>query len=304
MKAYLLDTYNRYKRYSETLDVKTHFCNKTWVVFNDGGERELYKFKEDGTIRIILSGRVSSGTWEYDPTDKSMIITASGQSIMVHPGMYEKILIGLQVDGTNECAFLIEENNSQEFAPKTKTELIEYFELIEKNRIEEEEKQIELQLQEEARREEEERAQKEANELKKKAQEMENKIFRQLIPSVRKEKIRLKQSIRRKQIFAILFNVFIFILGVALFGAFCLGFPILEMKLSIFQYLLSNRFTGSVLWLLHVGLGCLCLSGVKYYYRSVPCLNETAVDKVFIASNYQLDDQTYKRIRERLLKAL
>lgn len=145
MKTYLLDSYNRYRRYSETLDVKTQLCNRTWVVFNDGDERELYKFKEDGTIRIILSGRVSSGTWEFDPNDKSMIISASDQSIMVHPGMHEGILMGLQVDGTEECAFLIEENNAHNFAPKTRTELIQYFEEQERKRIEEQQRILALE---------------------------------------------------------------------------------------------------------------------------------------------------------------
>ena len=41
MKAYLLDTFKRFKRYSDTLDVKTNLCNKTWLVFNDEGEREV-----------------------------------------------------------------------------------------------------------------------------------------------------------------------------------------------------------------------------------------------------------------------
>lgn len=124
MKLYLFDTINRYKRYSETLDVKTKICNRPWIVFNDGGEKEVYKFKEDGTINIVLSGRVTRGTWEYDPTDKTIIISASDQSYMVHPGMYDDLLLALQVDGTNECSFLIEENNSQDFAPKTYSELM------------------------------------------------------------------------------------------------------------------------------------------------------------------------------------
>lgn len=122
---------------AKLLIVRTQLCNKTWIVFNDGGEREIYKFKEDGAIRIILSGRVTSGTWEYDHGDKSMIISASDQSIMVHLGIYEGILMGFQVDGTDECAFLIEENNAQSFSPKTRTELIEYFQAKEKKAIEE-----------------------------------------------------------------------------------------------------------------------------------------------------------------------
>lgn len=127
MKLYVFDTINRYKRYSETLDAKTKICNRSWIVFNDGGEKEVYKFKEDGTINVVLSGRVTRGTWEYDPTDKTIIISASNQSYMVHPAIYDGLLLALQVDGTNECSFLIEENNSQNFVPKTYDELMLFF---------------------------------------------------------------------------------------------------------------------------------------------------------------------------------
>ena len=137
MKLYLFDTINRYKRYSETLDVRTKICNRPWIVFNDGGEKEVYKFKEDGTINIVLSGRVTKGTWEYDPSDKTLIISASDQSYMVHPGMYDNMLLALQVDGTNECSFLIEENNSRDFAPKSYSELMLFFDEKERKVLEE-----------------------------------------------------------------------------------------------------------------------------------------------------------------------
>lgn len=44
MKTYLFDTFNRYKRFSEKLDAKTILCNKSWWVFNDSGEKEVYIF--------------------------------------------------------------------------------------------------------------------------------------------------------------------------------------------------------------------------------------------------------------------
>lgn len=155
MKLYLFDTINRYKRYSETLDVKTKICNRPWIVFNDGGEKEVYKFKEDGTINIVLSGRVTRGTWEYDPTDKTIIISASDQSYMVHPGMYDDMLLALQVDGTNECSFLIEENNSQDFAPKTYSELMLYFEEKEMEWIEYEKNKEKIEMEKQRKRKEE-----------------------------------------------------------------------------------------------------------------------------------------------------
>ncbi len=145
MKTFILSAYNRCKRYAETTDIKSKLCNRTWIVFNDGGERELYKFREDGTIYIILSGCATKGTWEYDPSDKSMIITAANQSYMVHPGMHEDILMALQIDGTEECAFLIDENNALKFAPKTRTELIQYFENKEQKKLQEKQKSQSLE---------------------------------------------------------------------------------------------------------------------------------------------------------------
>lgn len=37
MKTFLFDTFNKYKRFSESLDVETILCNKTWFVFNSSG---------------------------------------------------------------------------------------------------------------------------------------------------------------------------------------------------------------------------------------------------------------------------
>lgn len=41
MKTYLLETLNRYKRLSESLDAKAVLSNKAWVVFNDEGEKQV-----------------------------------------------------------------------------------------------------------------------------------------------------------------------------------------------------------------------------------------------------------------------
>ena len=42
MKTYLLDILNKYNRFSESLDVKNILCNKSWLAFNDTGDKELY----------------------------------------------------------------------------------------------------------------------------------------------------------------------------------------------------------------------------------------------------------------------
>jgi len=128
MKTYILDTLERYKRLSRKLDAKTVICNRSWVVFNDCGEREVYKFKEDGSMQIILSGRITVGKWEFDPNDNSISIFASDQALMVHPGMYDDVVMALKVDGTDEISFLIDSNNKDNFVPQSLTELLDYFE--------------------------------------------------------------------------------------------------------------------------------------------------------------------------------
>ena len=163
MKTYLFDTLNRFRRFSENLDVKATLCNKPWLVFNDSGEKELYIFQEDGTLLVTYSGRVTHSTWQYIAANQSIVISAGQQSYMVHPAFMDNVLFALQLDGTNECAFLIDENNAQGFVPRSYTALIGYFEEKERRLIEEErrkkraQRQKELELEEQRRRLEEKR---------------------------------------------------------------------------------------------------------------------------------------------------
>lgn len=157
MKTYLFDTFNRYKRFSEKLDAKTILCNKSWWVFNDSGEKEVYIFNTDGSLIISVSGKVTNATWKYIPANKSVIISGNNQSYMVHPAFYDNMIFALQVDGTNEYAFLIDENNLPSTNLKSFSDLDVYF--AEKERqavLAEERKQqaaIEAQRQREIERE-------------------------------------------------------------------------------------------------------------------------------------------------------
>ena len=137
MKTYLYDTFHRYKRFSEELDAKTILCNKSWWVFNDSGEKEVYIFNTDGTLIISVSGRVTNATWQYIAANKSLIITGNNQSYMVHPAFYDNSIFALQVDGTNHYAFLIDENNMSSTNMRSFADL--------KNHFAEKERQAELE---------------------------------------------------------------------------------------------------------------------------------------------------------------
>lgn len=136
MKTYLFDSLARFKRFSENLDIATTLSNKTWVVFNDSGERELYIFQTDGSVYITTNGIGYQGTWKWLPANQSLIIHRKDTVFMLHPQIVEKCVLVLTLDGTKDCVFLIEDQNRQNFAPKTLTQLQNHFEEKERKVLE------------------------------------------------------------------------------------------------------------------------------------------------------------------------
>ena len=159
MKTFLLDSFNRYKRFSEELDVKTILCNKSWLIFNDCGDKELYVFQENGSLIASVNGNVTNAKWQYIPANKSLVVSFREQSFMFHPSFINNVIFALQQDGTERFAFMINEEKSESFQPKSLKELNNYFEGIERKRIEAEEQEkrwlIEQQRKEQQRIEEE-----------------------------------------------------------------------------------------------------------------------------------------------------
>lgn len=143
MKTYLLETLNRYKRFSESLDAKAVLSNKAWIVFNDEGEKQVYIFQEDGTVLITTNGIGSVKTWKYIPANKSILINGKDNSfVMLRTAFVDENILAFQLDGTDRYAFMIDENNKALFAPKTLEELNTY--LVDKL-DKEKQKQIEQQ---------------------------------------------------------------------------------------------------------------------------------------------------------------
>lgn len=126
MKAYILDSIERFKRFSQNLDVKAIICNKSWKVFNDEGVAEIYVFNDDGSMIISHNGKVTNSKWKYVPATASLVIDTPSQSYMLKPTFLFGRIFALQLYGVEQYAFLIEENNSKNFQPKTLTELNAY----------------------------------------------------------------------------------------------------------------------------------------------------------------------------------
>ena len=153
MKTFIFDTFNRYKRFSNTLDIKTILCNKTWWVFNDTGEKEIFIFQDDGSIIISVNGIVTNADWKYVPANKSVVISTQKQKVMLQPYFVDDFIFSLQLDGTNNYVFLIDEANRDSFQPKSLSDIGDYFKKEElatkkldeqQNQAEKERKEIEL----------------------------------------------------------------------------------------------------------------------------------------------------------------
>lgn len=138
MKTYLLDILNRYNRFSENLDVKTILCNKSWLIFNDSGDKELYIFQENSSLIASINGNVTNATWQYISANKSLLISFKEQSYLLHPSFINNTIFALQQDGTERFLFMISEEQCTSFYPKSLKELNSYFEEIESKRLEEE----------------------------------------------------------------------------------------------------------------------------------------------------------------------
>ena len=154
MKTYILSTLNRYKQFSENSDVKSILCNKSWRLFNDSGEQELYIFQDNGTIFYSNNGKVLNGTWQYISANQSLIITIQSQSYMLHPEFKDTVILALKLDGTQNYLFMIDEKDSYSYKLKTLNDIESYF--IEKERKIEENRRL-IQQQTEIRRVEEQR---------------------------------------------------------------------------------------------------------------------------------------------------
>ena len=111
MKAYLLDIPNKYHRFSKNLDVKAILCNKSWLVFNDSGDKELYIFQENGSLITSVNGSVINATWQYISANNSLVISFKEQSYMLHPSFKDDVIFVLQLDGTEKFAFMIDNSS-------------------------------------------------------------------------------------------------------------------------------------------------------------------------------------------------
>ena len=127
MKTYLLNIPTELKRFSQKLDAKALLCSKTWEVFNDEGNKEIFIFQNDGNLLISTNGDVIKSTWQFIAANTTIIITAEGKTTMLRPAFVDGVVFALQKDGTQECLFLIDEHEQTICPNRTLNDLSSYF---------------------------------------------------------------------------------------------------------------------------------------------------------------------------------
>lgn len=191
MLLYILDSANRLKSYSESLDAKTALCDKAWIVFNADGKKQVWKFRRDGTMSIAINGEFEIKKWMYDSSDNSInIMTSDTTGICIKPSLYNGYLLGIHRDGTNHNLAMIDEKHIDDFVNGiTYAVLSEEIEKLEKlayyqteKGLAEKRKQEEQQQQKEAEKErlEQEKKRLEQERLNNLSMEMNSKFRRSL----------------------------------------------------------------------------------------------------------------------------
>lgn len=262
MKTFLLDIPDRFRRFDEQLDVKALLCNKSWQVFNDSGVKEIYIFQEDGSLIISLNGKVSRATWQYIPANRSLIINSDNESYMLRPFFQDENLFTLQLDGTREYSFLLNEAQRASFPVESLSDLKFYLEHKEERLLQiqvEKERQLALQQREEELR-------------KKKQREREERLQAFINENLSKDKYYLKLK-RYENICVMLFvipSIMLILLGVlVIFIENCMG---KDMDTPIMQRILMILV---ILMAIGVILGCFeCLIEGKYRKKATKRLAE------------------------------
>ena len=119
MKTYILDTIERFKRYSQKLDVKTILCSKAWYVLNEDGDTENLVFQEDGSVLVSINGSTTKHTWQYIPQNNSLnIMHSEKEGTMLKPAFMDGKILAFNKIGTKECMFLVDDSiNENEKIP-------------------------------------------------------------------------------------------------------------------------------------------------------------------------------------------
>lgn len=134
MKTFLLSIPERLRLANEKLDINSMLCGKSWIVFNEGGDKQEMIFQKNKRLILSTNGDVSNLEWEYLRENRSILLTTEpGATKMLQPYFRDDYILALKVNGQEQYMILFDKNAVNTFVLNTLKELQEYFD--EKNRI-------------------------------------------------------------------------------------------------------------------------------------------------------------------------
>lgn len=106
MKNLIQNIIPRLKQYSEVLDRKEVFTDKSWTLVDGNSNLQRYIFKRDGQLIMSLKGNVSIGKWEYLSEAKSLLIDRIDDKILLNQDFINQAVMLLRKDGDSESFVL------------------------------------------------------------------------------------------------------------------------------------------------------------------------------------------------------
>lgn len=129
MKTFLFEIPRRLKNISNEIDVNSFLYDRAWVVYNDEGVKQILIFLKDGKLIVSTNGIVTYNSWQYIPANHSIIISSNSGGRMFHPAFFDNKILALQLDGTDEKLFMVEESLSETIPLRTLSDIEQYFSL-------------------------------------------------------------------------------------------------------------------------------------------------------------------------------
>lgn len=120
MKTFILNIPNEIRNWSNRLDAETILQSNSWNAINEDGVKEVYIFESNGQLLISRNGAVSKARWSFKSVNASIVIdTLDDKSYMLIPACYDKKVLTLQVDGTNQYAIFVSQKFVEELQFKS-----------------------------------------------------------------------------------------------------------------------------------------------------------------------------------------
>jgi len=115
MKEYLKRILPRLKQFSEDLNRKEIFVDKSWVLINEDSDLQRYIFKRDGKLIMSRNGDVQVGKWDYLPEAKSLLIDRVTDSILLNQDFIDQSVMLLRKDGDSNFFILASDSILKDF---------------------------------------------------------------------------------------------------------------------------------------------------------------------------------------------